>query len=704
MPYRIRRTFWPLLLVLLASFGCSKKRGPDGDAGVADGAQSTPGGAAYIEKGDLPDMRRHGKLRILTPLRNEDQLLVRRGFPPELEKKLAKHLAGRLGLEPVFVYVERYQDLIPYLLAGKGDLVAASLTATAARRKQVTFSIPLSLVTEQLVTSSDDDKLAKPADLAGRKVTLRKSSSYYDTVMQLKKKVPDLVVELADERLDTEQLLYGVASKRYDVTVADDSLVRSVRLYTSGLKVAFDLTGERPTGWAVRPGATGLRRAVDQFLSDARLSDSSGAGYVEDLPGIEKRKVLRLLTTNTAATYFLWRGKLMGFEYELASEFAKQHGLYLEVIVPPSNADLLPWLKAGRGDLVAAALTVTDARRKQGVAFSRPYLYATETVVCRAGEQGLAGPADLKGRKVYVRKGSSYWQTLEKLKKSGIDFELTPVDEQLNTEEIIARVASGDYDLTVADSHMLEIELCHRDDIRAAFTLGQPLAHGWAVNRQNTKLLTAVNAFFDKEYRGVFYNLTYKKYFSNKRGIRRRLKVRPGHSGRISKYDELFRKFAVRYGFDWRLIAAQAFAESRFDPRARSWVGAKGLMQIMPGTARELGIRNIVKPANGIRAGVKYLARLREKFEPRLDVVDRNSFALASYNAGFGHVLDARRLAGTLGFDSDRWSDNVERAMLLLSHPKYSRKARFGYCRGSEPVDYVRKIFEHYDAFVRAVK
>ena len=230
------------------------------------------------------------------------------------------------------------------------------------------------------------------------------------------------------------------------------------------------------------------------------------------------------------------------------------------------------------------------------------------------------------------------------------------------------------------------------------------MAHGWAVNKQNKELLAAIDAFFDKEYRGVFYNITYKKYFKNKRNIRKHEKIRAGKTGRISDYDHLFKKFAQRFGFDWRLIAAQAYAESRFDPRARSWVGAKGLMQIMPRTARELGFRNVVKPRNGVHAGVKYLARMRDRFEPELEVVDRNSFALASYNAGYGHVLDARRMAESRGLDANRWSGNVERAMLLLSHPKFAKQARYGYCRGSEPVGYVRKIFEHYQAFTRASK
>ncbi len=691
---------WLLFFALpsLASCEREKDHGRSADGSSKAGRKSE----AYLEKGDLPALRKRGKLRILLPARNENRLLVRQDFPPDLEKDLAERCARRLGLEPVSVYVELYRDLLPYLLAGKGDLVVAGLTVTPEREERAAFSIPLAVVREQVVTRADDDGLSKPSDLSGRRVTVRRSSSYYQTLLELKKKVPGLIIEEADERLDTEQLLHRVAGGRIDLTVSDDSLVRAVKLYTPGLKAAFDLSANRPTTWAMRPAAAGLRRAVDQFLGKAGLADDSAGEYIADLPGIRKRKVLRVLTTNTAATYFLLRGRLLGFEYELVSEFARRNNLYVKLIVPPSNHDLLPWLKAGRGDLIAAALTITQARRKQGLAFSRPYSYATETVVCRAGEKELHSPRDLAGRKLYVRKSSSYFQTLEKLRRGGIDFELSAAGEELNTEEIIAKVAAGEYDLTVADSDILAIESCYRDDIRAAFALGEPVAHGWAVNEQNKKLLAAVNSFFDKEYRGVFYNLTYRKYFANRRNIRTYGKLRAGRSGRISNYDGLFMKFARKFGFDWRLIAAQSYVESRFDPRVRSWVGARGLMQIMPRTAKELGFKNIVEPGSGIQAGMKYLAIMRNRFEPELKIADRNSFALAAYNAGYGHVLDARRLAEARGLDADRWSENVERAMLLLSRPNYAKQARYGYCRGSEPVAYVRKIFEHYQAFTRA--
>ena len=160
---------------------------------------------------------------------------------------------------------------------------------------------------------------------------------------------------------------------------------------------------------------------------------------------------------------------------------------------------------------------------------------------------------------------------------------------------------------------------------------------------------------------------------------------------------------AAAHGFDWPLIVAQMYQESRFDPRARSPAGAIGLMQLLPRTAREFGVGNPRDPEQSIRAGVAYLAWLHSRFESELAVEDRLWFALAAYNAGFGHVSDARKLAGgELGLDPDRWFDNVEEAMRLLSKRAYHRKTRHGYVRGHEVVKYVREIRERYRSYLQA--
>jgi membrane-bound lytic murein transglycosylase F len=201
----------------------------------------------------------------------------------------------------------------------------------------------------------------------------------------------------------------------------------------------------------------------------------------------------------------------------------------------------------------------------------------------------------------------------------------------------------------------------------------------------------------------LFYNITYKKYFKNPHKIRKHVALRvDGQEGNgLSPYDAAARTYAAQYGFDWRLIVAQMYQESRFDPLAKSWVGALGLMQVMPRTAQQFGFSDLQDPDVGLHAGVRYLDWLQERFDPELPVQDHMWFALASYNAGVGHVRDARRLARKMGWNHNRWFGNVERAMLLLSKRKYARQARHGYVRGSEPVKYVREIRNRFNAYVQ---
>ena len=214
--------------------------------------------------------------------------------------------------------------------------------------------------------------------------------------------------------------------------------------------------------------------------------------------------------------------------------------------------------------------------------------------------------------------------------------------------------------------------------------------------------IKAVNAFHKKEHRGLFYNGTYKKYFEDPKRIQRHVEERADNSSKngLSPYDVLVRKHAEHYGFDWRLIVSQMYQESRFNPKAKSWVGAQGLLQVMPRTAREFGIKNLTDPDSGLRAGVKYLNWLLQRFEPELEIGERTWFALAAYNAGIGHVRDARALARQKGWDGDKWFDNVEKAMLLLAKKEYAKKAKHGYVRGHEPVKYVRQIRDRYQAYV----
>ena len=394
----------------------------------------------------------------------------------------------------------------------------------------------------------------------------------------------------------------------------------------------------------------------------------------------------------------------MGFEYDLVREFARSHRIRLEVIVPGKDEDLLAMLREGRGDIVAAALTPTEDRRRSGIEFSRSYNKVTQVVVAREYEAVLDGVQDLTGRKVHVRRDSSYWTTLERLRdEEGIALELIAVPDDMETTEIIEKVGAGEYDLTLADSHIVDIELSWQDDVKVAFTVGEPVDLAWGVRKQNPELLAKIDTFLDEVYRGEFYNVKYNQYFRNRARMLAHREERTAETGGVSPYDELVKKYAERYDFDWRLIVSMMYQESRFNPHAESFAGAVGLMQILPRTAEELGFIDLQDPEEAIHAGVAYLNWLRDRFEPELSVQDRMWFSLAAYNAGPGHVRDARRLARRLGKDPNRWFGNVESTMVLLSRQQYAEQAQHGYCRCTESVRYVRDVRDRYNAYVQTV-
>lgn len=696
------------LLAMLFLVACSDSNAPS-TTGSKTSTQSTVAiqtdAEAYIEQGDIKALETRDKLRILVPERS-DSWLPREGRPQDMQQELAANFARSIELEPVLVYVENFEQLIPHLIDGKGDLIAANLTVTQNRKQQIAFTVPVDHAREQLITRPEDQSIKKTADLKNRTVAVQKNTSYEETLKSLQQEYPEIKSQILAGNLDEDEILDKIANKQIDVAILDSNLLEQTAHYRNDFKVVLDLTNERALAWGVRKDNKQLLKTLNRYLNQQQLAKKRERIFLDDFDGIKKRKTLRMLTRNNAASYFLWRGELLGFEYELVKDFAKKHQLRLEVIVAPSHEDLIPMLVAGKGDIIAAFMTTTKEREAQGIKFSRHNHLAAEIIVTRPDDTSLNKPEDLAGRNIYVRRSSVYWKTLEHLKSQGINLNLIAAPETMETEEIIAKVASSEYDLTLSDSHILDIELTWRDDIKAAFPLGEPRKNAWAVRANDTRLLAAINKFTKKEYKGLFYNITYKKYFINSRKIKKHKQERIdlNADGAISPYDKLVKTYAERYGFDWRLIVSQMYQESRFNPKAKSWVGAKGLMQVMPRTAKELKLTRLEDPETGIHAGIKYMEWVRNRFEQELDVQDRMWFALAAYNAGAGHIKDARRLARQKGLNPNRWFDNVEKALLLLSKPEYAKKARHGYVRGLEPVNYVRQIRGRYNAYIRLVQ
>jgi membrane-bound lytic murein transglycosylase F len=229
----------------------------------------------------------------------------------------------------------------------------------------------------------------------------------------------------------------------------------------------------------------------------------------------------------------------------------------------------------------------------------------------------------------------------------------------------------------------------------------------WAVRKNSPELLKAINKWISEEKKSDDYYVIYNKYFKNRKSYRTRIRsdFYSKNGNAISKYDDIIKTNAKRMLWDWRLLCSQVYQESRFNPRAKSWAGAGGLIQLMPATAKEVGVNNSFSPKQNIKGGVTYLIRMLNNFESVKDSIQKIKFTMAAFNCGLGHVKDAQRLAKKHGKDPLVWDDNVEEYILKLKDKKYflDDVVKYGFVRGEEPYNYVRDIFlryEHYQKFI----
>jgi membrane-bound lytic murein transglycosylase MltF len=351
-------------------------------------------------------------------------------------------------------------------------------------------------------------------------------------------------------------------------------------------------------------------------------------------------------------------------------------------------------LKRGFGDIVAANLTILPERLKDAD-FTAPYLWGLqEVLVTGRAVKGITKIEDLSGRKVHIREGSSYQFSLEKLNRQLRQEKLAPVKIErlpglVNTGEIIEMVNAGTLELTVADSHIASIaaELLPGVRVRDDIVLNDDVQFGWMVRKNNPQLKASLNAFLKTVKKGTLKgNMYFKRYFKENPWVREALKRDDVRT--FYMYAPLFKKYGEQFGIDPYLIAAQSFQESRFDPKARSPYGAVGLMQILPSTAKEIGVADVSTPEKNVLAGVKYLRQIMDRYFPagEFSEEERVRFALAAYNAGPRNISLSRQAAQGLGYDDKVWFGQAELGAM--------KKV------GLEPVHYVRNINRYYLSFL----
>ena len=663
---------------------------------------------AEPESNDLDIIKKRGTLRIIVPVNFDGgQYLPRTGSPVTEQLQIAKNFSTSLGLTTEIVPILGMQNILNALLTGKGDLIAANITVTKKRKEKMSFSVPIEHVQEVVLVKADADLIKKPGDLAHKSLLISPLTSFWESAQLLKSKHSAIQVVEQKAFLHDEDGLDLIAEGAYDATIRDSNIANMYLAFRDDLKIAFTLKGDKTIAWGLRPESTQLKQALDQYLGKIKLSTLQDENQFGDLADIKKRGVLRILLKNNSSSYFFWKGFLMGFEYELATDYAKHLGVKLAAVVAPENALTLEWLNAGKADLAAGFLTPTAEWSEQLISASIPYHKTTHHVVVQKENAHFNTIADLAGNTIVVQKSSIYWTVLEGYQRSGIKLTLVAAPENLETEEILEKVAEGEYESTLVDEHLLNIELSAGAAVRSAFTFDKEYEHVLAVREESTDLLTNLNAYIKKNKKGKLHRRLYRKYFHNPDTITRmqqdRLQVSGGKKI-LSPYDALVKTYAEQYAFDWRLITAQMHTESRFEPDRISAAGAIGLMQVLPKTAQQLELEAIDDPETNIHAGIKYLRWLSQRFEDELPVADRMWFSLAAYNAGIGHLQDARRLAAKEGLNKSRWFNHVEKAMLMLSKKRYYRKARYGYVRGKEPVAYVRRIKNLYENYLNVVE
>ncbi|HLA62918.1 MAG TPA: transglycosylase SLT domain-containing protein, partial [Rhodothermales bacterium] len=317
-------------------------------------------------------------------------------------------------------------------------------------------------------------------------------------------------------------------------------------------------------------------------------------------------------------------------------------------------------------------------------------------------------PVDLIGREVHLSGDRAYVEQLIELEDQA-EGTIYVVEVDTTMEALIREVARGDIDYTVASENVAELEQSYYTNLSITPALGPTHPVTWAVRGNSPLLLRSFNEWIGQNREGERFQSLYQKYYVDRRAYRERVESRylTTETGTLSDYDGVLRAAAATIGWDWRLLASQAYQESRFDPRAESWAGAMGLLQLMPATAAEIGVTDPWDPRDNAMGAARYLAWLDEHFwsEAIPDEHERLKFILASYNAGAGHVMDAQRLATAAGDDPLVWED-VAYWLLEKSKPEvYERpEVRHGFCRGLEPVQYVARILDRYDHYRQFVR
>lgn len=448
------------------------------------------------------------------------------------------------------------------------------------------------------------------------------------------------------------------------------------------------------------------------------IGNSVSDGQKGDQNYFYNKDTLHALVDNSLTSYYIYKGQPFGFEYEMMALFAKENNMVLKITIIRDAAHILDSLNAGKGDIAAANLTITR-ERLQKANFTK-YLFRTRQVLVQKlpnhrqkmtrdqiEKHLIRDRLDLDGKSIYLRPNTSYYERLNNfIRETNTQLNIETVADSILTEELIEMVSSGKIDYTISDENKAKMYISYIDniDISTPISLSEPI--GWAVNKNTGSLLKQLNTWITNSKGSLTYNIIWNKYFNlthkEQRIVNKVMKTYA--KGQLSPYDNLIKQYAKQIDWNWILLTSQMDKESQFNPKTVSNRGAIGLMQVLPNTAKSFGIskKQLFVPEYSIKAGTRQIVWLRKQWEKSIaDSVEVIRFILGSYNVGIGHVKDAQRLAEKHGYNPNKWEGNTAKMLIYKSKPQYFNDpvVKYGYCRGSEPVNYVETIFRNYNLY-----
>lgn len=426
-----------------------------------------------------------------------------------------------------------------------------------------------------------------------------------------------------------------------------------------------------------------------------------------DLPQIKEKGELTVLSMYSSVDYFKYRGQKMGLQYELSEQLAKSLGLSLRLVIANSEEELVEKLLKGEGDLIAYNLPITKELKKK-ITFCGPETQTHQVLIQRKGKQALSDVTELIGQTIHVQPGKYHHRLLNLNEElgGGIHIQLINTDS-LTLEDLITQVAEAKIDYTVADNYIAQLNKTYYANLDIKLKLSFDQRRSWAVRQESKELQKAISTWYEEYDQSPTYKASLKRYFEISKNNYIHSPIQSIEKGIISPYDSYFKLHAKSINWDWRLLASLAYTESNFKKSVVSWAGAMGLMQLMPRTARAMGVpRGKEMDVNeNIKGAVKYISIMEKSFSKITDPDERIKFVLGSYNAGIGHIFDAMALAEKYHKNKYVWFDHVEEYILLKSNREYFSDpvCKHGYFRGIETYNFVRDILARYDVYKEKV-